>query len=75
MERFKNVLCVIGLNNAPTNLLERAVTLAGKNRAVARTGIPGFVMGNTADTILKQIDCAVLATKPPGFATPVTLEG
>ncbi|MCW8956486.1 MAG: universal stress protein [Gammaproteobacteria bacterium] len=41
---------------------------------VARTGIPGFIMGNTAETILNQIDCSVLAIKPPGFETPVTLE-
>jgi len=40
---------------------------------VARTGIPGFIMGNTAETILNQIDCSVLAVKPPGFTTPVTL--
>lgn len=42
---------------------------------VARTGVPGFLMGNTAETILNQIDCSVLAIKPPGFVTPVTLEG
>ena len=36
-----------------------------------RTGIPGFIMGNTAETILNQIDCSVLAIKPPGFVTPV----
>lgn len=42
---------------------------------VARTGIPGFLIGNTAETILNQIDCSVLAIKPPGFVTPVTLEG
>lgn len=41
---------------------------------VARTGIPGFIMGNTAETILNQIDCSVLAIKSPGFVTPVTLE-
>ena len=41
---------------------------------VGRTGIPGFFMGNTAETILNQIDCSVLAVKPPGFQTPVTLE-
>jgi universal stress protein E len=41
---------------------------------VARTGIPGFIMGNTAETILNQIDCSVLAIKPPGFETPVSLE-
>ncbi len=42
---------------------------------VARTGIPGFIMGNTAETILNQIDCSVLAIKPPGFESPVTVDG
>ena len=41
---------------------------------VARTGIRGFIMGNTAETILEQIDCSVLAIKPQGFVTPVTLD-
>jgi len=41
---------------------------------VARTGVRGFIMGNTAETILEQIDCSVLAIKPPGFVTPVALE-
>ncbi|MEH6468211.1 MAG: universal stress protein [Porticoccus sp.] len=41
---------------------------------VARTGIPGFFMGNTAENILNQLDCSVLAIKPPGFVTPVTLD-
>jgi len=41
---------------------------------VARTGIPGFFMGNTAETILNKLDCSVLAIKPPGFETPVTLK-
>lgn len=41
---------------------------------VARTGISGFIMGNTAETILNQIDCSVLAIKPEGFTTPILLE-
>jgi len=41
---------------------------------VARTGIPGFIIGNTAESILNQLNCSVLAVKPPGFVTPVTLE-
>lgn len=41
---------------------------------VGRTGIPGFFIGNTAESVLSQIDCSVLAVKPPGFVTPVTLE-
>ncbi|MEO6423511.1 MAG: universal stress protein [Candidatus Nitrotoga sp.] len=41
---------------------------------VGRTGVPGFIIGNTAETILSQIDCSVLAIKPLGFESPVTLE-
>jgi nucleotide-binding universal stress UspA family protein len=41
---------------------------------VARTGVRGFFIGNTAETILEQIDCSVLAIKPPSFVTPVALE-
>jgi len=40
---------------------------------VARTGIPGFFIGNTAESILNQIDCSVLTIKPPGFVSPVSL--
>lgn len=42
---------------------------------VARTGIDGFFMGNTAESILAQLDCSVLTIKPPGFTSPVTVEG
>jgi nucleotide-binding universal stress UspA family protein len=38
---------------------------------LARTGVPGLLMGNTAEAILHQIDCSVLALKPDGFQTPV----
>ena len=41
---------------------------------VARTGVPGFIMGNTAETILNQVECSVLAIKPAGFITPITLK-
>jgi nucleotide-binding universal stress UspA family protein len=40
---------------------------------VARTGIPGFLIGNTAETVLQRVDCSVLAVKPDGFISPVTL--
>ena len=40
---------------------------------VARTGIPGFIVGNTAEMILSQIGCSVMAVKPPGFLSPVEL--
>jgi len=41
---------------------------------VARTGIPGFFMGNTAEAIYNNVNCSTLALKPKGFATPVTLQ-
>jgi len=41
---------------------------------IARTGISGFIMGNTAETILNRLDCSVLAIKPLGFETPITLD-
>jgi hypothetical protein len=41
---------------------------------VARTGVSGMFMGNTADSILRQVTCSVLAVKPAGFKSPVTLE-
>ncbi len=40
---------------------------------VGRTGIPGIVIGNTAETILGQLSCSVLTVKPEGFVSPVTL--
>ena len=39
---------------------------------LGRIGIPGFFMGNTAEEILEQLDCSVLAIKPPGFLSPVS---
>jgi universal stress protein E len=41
---------------------------------VGRTGVSGLLIGNTAESILDQLGCAVLALKPAGFRTPVTLE-
>ncbi len=38
---------------------------------VGRTGIPGLLIGNTAETVLRQIRCSVLAVKPDGFVSPI----
>jgi universal stress protein E len=42
---------------------------------VAHAGIAGFFMGNTAESTLTQLNCSVLTIKPPGFVSPVTLDG
>lgn len=41
---------------------------------LGRTGIPGFFIGNTAEAILFDISCSVMALKPEAFVSPVKLE-
>jgi nucleotide-binding universal stress UspA family protein len=41
---------------------------------LCRTGIPGFLIGNTAEKILHRVNCSVLTIKPEDFVTPVTLD-
>lgn len=38
---------------------------------VARTGLPGFIIGDTAEKALTTVDCSVLAVKPDSFVSPV----
>ena len=40
---------------------------------VGRTGIPGFIIGNTAEDVLRTTRSSILAVKPQGFVSPVTL--
>lgn len=42
---------------------------------MARTGIPGLVIGNTAEGVLRRVVCSVLALKPEGFVSPVRADG
>lgn len=41
---------------------------------VARTGIAGLLIGNTAEAIINQLNCSLLAVKPEGFESPVRLD-
>ncbi|MGB5758840.1 MAG: universal stress protein [Acidimicrobiales bacterium] len=38
---------------------------------VARTGVSGLLIGNTAESVLDDVRCSVIAVKPPGFVTPI----
>jgi nucleotide-binding universal stress UspA family protein len=38
---------------------------------VARSGVPGFIVGNTAEKIINQIDCSVMALKPRKWKSPI----
>lgn len=40
---------------------------------IGRTGLPGLLMGNTAENILHRLGCSLVAVKPPGFVSPVKL--
>jgi nucleotide-binding universal stress UspA family protein len=61
-------------NGPPVEVIE---ALAAKLRinvlvmgTVARSGIAGMVMGNTAERVLDEVRCSVIAVKPPGFVSP-----
>lgn len=40
---------------------------------VSRSGIPGLLMGNTAERLLPNLTCSIVAIKPDGFQTPITV--
>lgn len=40
---------------------------------IARGGLPGIMIGNTAERILPEISCSLLAVKPRDFQSPVHL--
>ncbi|WP_394151184.1 universal stress protein [Vibrio maritimus] len=54
----------------PTCVRERDVDVLVMG-TVARTGISGFVIGNTAENVLQSIHCSLVALKPQGFKTPI----
>ena len=41
---------------------------------VARGRIPGMLIGNTAEQVLRKLPCSVLTVEPDGFVSPVRLE-
>jgi universal stress protein E len=38
---------------------------------LVRTGIAGLLIGNTAERVLRNAECSVLAIKPEGFVSPI----
>ena len=38
---------------------------------LGRAGLPGLFVGNTAERLLPQLPCSVLAVKPEGFVSPL----
>lgn len=78
---------VASLANAPKihlreELAETAILAAIEKEQIdllimatsARTGLLGYLLGNTAERLVSQIGCALLTVKPEGFHCPITLE-
>ncbi len=40
---------------------------------VCRTGVSGFLIGNTAESVVADVTCSLLALKPHGFTSPVEM--
>lgn len=41
---------------------------------INRTGIPGLLIGNTAETVLSEIRCSVVTMKPSSFKGPINID-
>lgn len=42
--------------------------------SLARSGVSGMFIGNTAEQVINQINCSVLTVKPEDFKTPVQID-
>lgn len=41
---------------------------------VARRGLSGLIMGNTAESMMRAVRCSILTVKPEGFVSPVSAD-
>lgn len=57
----------------PAFIEEHKVNLLAMG-TLARTGISGFFIGNTAERMLEKVKCSVLTFKPSDFVSPVVPE-
>lgn len=64
--------------NAPSAAIREAIEHLSPDLLVmgtiSRTGIPGILVGNTAEKLLERVDCSLLTVKPEGFVSPVPPE-
>ncbi|MFT7486986.1 MAG: universal stress protein E [Candidatus Paceibacteria bacterium] len=62
---------------APAQIIREAVSHLDPDLLVmgtlSRSGIAGFLIGSTAERMLDQVTCSILALKPEGFESPVRL--
>ncbi len=72
-ERVHLVCDELGPGHAISELAKREQIDLIVMGTIARTGLRGALLGNTAEQVLDRIECAVLAVKPEGFISPVSL--
>ncbi len=56
---------------AITNLVSRYDVDLLVMGTLSRSGIPGLLIGNTAERVLNEVNCSVLTCKPRGFKTVI----
>lgn len=75
---IKNDPTIFHLKGNPTELIPAVIEEEDIDMlimgTVGRTGIAGFVIGNTAEDIVQEIHCSLWALKPQGFISPVKLD-
>ncbi len=63
------------LKGKPAQVLSNCARERGADLIVmgtlGRVGIPGLIIGNTAEDVLRETQTAVLAVKPGGFVSPI----
>jgi nucleotide-binding universal stress UspA family protein len=63
------------IRGAPERVIEEQSVELGADvvvmGTVARTGLSGVFIGNTAENIINSLECPVLAVKPDGFVSPL----
>ncbi len=67
----------VGLNSPTQAILEGVERLKPGlvvMGTLSRGGVPGLLMGNTAERLFDRIDCALLTVKPEDFVCPVSLD-
>ena len=62
----------------PTRAVREAVSRLQPDAVVmgtiSRGGVPGLLVGNTAERLLGTLDCSLIVAKPDDFVSPVTLD-
>lgn len=70
-ERVHLVCDELGPGHAICELAKREQIDLVVMGTIARAGLTGALLGNTAEKVLDRIECSVLAIKPDGFISPV----